>query len=116
MCSEHTTRQSRKAGFENEPTEFLITANLNQGNSGGPIFSVDGRILGIAVAKLDKTKYLRENDSIPEDVNIGIKGQEIRLFMGYKEPPSADARPIMNAREAYSRLRSKVVLIVAIDE
>ena len=107
---------SKEAGFQNESSEFLITANLNQGNSGGPIFSVDGRVLGIAVAKLDKTKFLKENKSIPEDVNIGIKGQEVRRFLGFKQSPSSDARPIMSPRDAYSALRSKVVLIVAIDE
>lgn len=107
---------SKEAGFRNEKAEFLITANLNQGNSGGPIFSVDGRVLGIAVAKLDKTKFLKENDSIPEDVNIGIKGQEVRRFLDVKQLPSSDARPIMSPRDAYTALRSKVVLIVAIDE
>ena len=107
---------SKEAGFRNEATEFLITANLNQGNSGGPIFSVDGRVLGIAVAKLDKTKFLKENDSIPEDVNIGIKGLEVRRFLGFNQSPSSDARPIMSPRDAYSALRSKVVLVVAIDE
>ena len=107
---------SKEAGFRNEASEFLITANLNRGNSGGPIFSVDGRVLGIAVAKLDKTKFLKENNSIPEDINIGIQGKEVRRFLGFKHSPTSDARPIMSARDAYSSLRSKVVLVVAIDE
>ena len=107
---------SKEAGFENEPTEFLITANLNQGNSGGPIFSVDGRVLGIAVAKLDKFKFLEADKSIPEDVNIGIKGKEVRRFMEISKAPSNDARPILTPRDAYTELRGKVVLIVAIDE
>ena len=107
---------SKGAGFSNEPTEFLITANLNQGNSGGPIFSVDGRVLGIAVAKLDKVKFLEADKSIPEDVNIGIKGKEVRRFMDVSTAPSNDARPILAPRDAYSELRGKVVLIVAIDE
>ena len=51
---------SKEAGFQNEASEFLITANLNRGNSGGPIFSVDGRVLGIAVAKLDKPNSLKK--------------------------------------------------------
>ena len=73
-------------------------------------------MLGIAVAKLDKTKFLKENNSIPEDVNIGIKGKEVRRFLGFEHSPTSDARPIMSARDACSSLRSKVVLVVAIDE
>ena len=98
---------SKGAGFSNEPTEFLITANLNQGNSGGPIFSVDGRVLGIAVAKLDKVKFLEADKSIPEDVNIGIKGKEVRRFMDVSTAPSNDARPILAPRDAYSELRER---------
>jgi serine protease Do len=107
---------SKEAGFGNKTTEFLVTANLNQGNSGGPIFSVDGRVLGIAVAKLDKSKYQQENQFIPEDVNIGIKGREIRRFMDIQGLPSTDSRPVLSPRDAYSQLRARVVLIVAIDD
>jgi serine protease Do len=67
---------SKEAGFGDMPNHFLLTANLNEGNSGGPIFSRDGRVLGIAVAKLDKTKVLETTGMLPEDVNVGIKGQE----------------------------------------
>jgi len=36
--------------------------------------------------------------------------------LGFNQSPSSDARPIMSPRDAYSALRSKVVLVVAIDE
>ena len=107
---------SKEAGFGDTPNHFLVTANLNQGNSGGPIFGRDGRVLGIAVAKLDKAKVLEATGMLPEDVNVGIKGQEIRRFLRSKIPPSTDARPVMSPREAYSNLRSQVVLVVSIDD
>ena len=107
---------SKEAGFGDMPNHFLVTANLNQGNSGGPIFSRDGRVLGIAVAKLDKTKILEATGMLPEDVNVGIKGQEVRRFLRSNQLPSVDARPVMTPREAYSKLRSQVVLIVSIDD
>ena len=107
---------SKEAGFGDMPNHFLMTANLNQGNSGGPIFSRDGRVLGIAVAKLDKTKVLETTGLLPEDVNVGIKGQEVRRFLRANQSPSNDPRPAMSPREAYSKLRSQVVLIVTIDD
>lgn len=107
---------SKESGFDDDFSEFLITANLNQGNSGGPIFAPDGRVLGIAVAKLDKTLFLEENDTIPEDVNIGIKGREIRRFLDYTGPINREPRKILSARDAYSQLRSQVVFIVAVDD
>ena len=107
---------SKQAGFDDEISEFLITANLNQGNSGGPIFSTDGRVLGIAVAKLDKSSFFRDNETIPEDVNVGIKGSELRRFVDYRGPLNNEPLPILTPREAYRQLRSKVVFIVAVDD
>lgn len=107
---------SKEAGFGDMPNHFLVTANLNQGNSGGPIFGRDGRVLGIAVGKLDKTKILEATGMLPEDVNVGIKGQEVRRFLRSNVQPNLEPRPVMSPREAYSQLRSQVVLIVSIDD
>ena len=63
-----------------DPGTFQITAKLNQGNSGGPIFSREGNILGIAVAKIDKSLMLQEEGMIPEDVNFGIPVSRIDLL------------------------------------
>ena len=107
---------SKEAGFGDMQNHFLVTASVNQGNSGGPIFSQDGRVLGIAVAKLDKARYLETTGSLPEDVNVGIKGAEIRRFLRSSQRPSEDSRPALSPREAYSKLRSQVVLVVSIDD
>ena len=68
--------------IRDSPGTFQITAKLNQGNSGGPIFSREGNILGIAVAKIDKTLMLQEEGMIPEDVNFGIPVSRIDLLTG----------------------------------
>lgn len=107
---------SKGSGFGDRSSEFLITANLNQGNSGGPIYGVDGRILGIAVAKLDKTKMLKETGDIPEDVNIGIKGSQIRRFLALESPPRQTRGDSLTPRQAYSQLRRQVVMVVSIDD
>ena len=71
---------SKNTGMNDDPGTFQITAKLNQGNSGGPIFSREGNILGIAVAKIDKTLILQEEGMIPEDVNFGIPSKRIELL------------------------------------
>ena len=49
-----------------------LTSKLNQGNSGGPIFSDQGDIIGVAVGKIDKAYLLENQGTIPEDVNFAI--------------------------------------------
>jgi S1-C subfamily serine protease len=73
---------SKSTGMYDDPGTFQITAKLNQGNSGGPIFSKEGNILGIAVAKIDKTLMLQEEGTIPEDVNFGIPVSRIERLIG----------------------------------
>jgi serine protease Do len=73
---------SKSTGMYDDPNTFQITAKLNQGNSGGPIFTREGNILGIAVAKIDKTLMLQEEGMIPEDVNFGIPSNRIEALTG----------------------------------
>ena len=74
---------SKDSGMNDDPGFFQITAKLNSGNSGGPIFSEEGNIIGIAVMKLDKTLMLQEAGTIPEDVNFGIPSTRIEKLTGY---------------------------------
>lgn len=49
-----------------------VDVPLNEGNSGGPIVGRDARVVGVAVAKLDAVKMLREQGIIPERINFAI--------------------------------------------
>ena len=51
---------SKNRGFGELPGQFQITAPMNKGNSGGPIFNVNGEIVGISVAVLDKVTIMKE--------------------------------------------------------
>ena len=95
-----------------------MKAKVADGRSGDVEVSicVDGRVPGIAIEKLDTFQFLKTDKSIPEDVNIGIKGKEVRHLMEISPALRIGARPILSPRNAYSKLRGKVVLIVAIDE
>lgn len=72
---------SKDTGMKDDPAQFQITAKLNSGNSGGPIISSEGNIVGIAVSKLDKTDMLVAEGKIPEDVNFGININRVEEFL-----------------------------------
>ena len=42
---------SSKSGFQGDVTSYQITAPVQQGNSGGPLFDSKGNIIGIINAK-----------------------------------------------------------------
>ena len=64
-------------GFKDNVNEIQIDAAINSGNSGGPIISEDGYLVGVSVAGLDKSKT--------ESVNFGIKASSLEQFLNVNE-------------------------------
>jgi hypothetical protein len=60
---------------------FQIDADINSGNSGGPIVDRKGNAVGIAVMKLNREKALEELGSVPEGFNFAVNAMmAIGLF------------------------------------
>jgi len=69
-------------GGGNDTTRLQIDATINPGNSGGPIVDkVNGSLVGVAVAKLNKD-FTKEVFGIEgENTNYGIKASQVRDFL-----------------------------------
>lgn len=60
-------------GPEKTPRYFQISAPLQAGNSGGPLFDEQGNLVGIVAAKLDSIATLALTGDLPQNVNYAIK-------------------------------------------
>ena len=103
---------SKTSGFGEMAGEFQITAKMNKGNSGGPIFNDKGQIIGISVGKLNKNEILKKDGFIPEDVNIGISGPVVLNFLNMPIKASIQEEIKYDATEIYEFMRPSVVFIV----
>lgn len=72
---------SALAGMRNDQRDLQISAPIQPGNSGGPVFDANGRIAGIAVGTLDTVQMARAIGVVPENVNFAIKADEARQFL-----------------------------------
>ena len=72
---------SSLTGIGNNYSNIQIDAALQPGNSGGPILNDRGNVVGVAVAKLDLKKVLKNFGVIPEDTNFGIKSNVVRNLL-----------------------------------
>jgi hypothetical protein len=72
---------SSLTGIGNDFSNFQMDAALQSGNSGGPVLDDMGNVVGVAVAKLDAMKMLKDTGSIPENTNFGIKANVVKSVL-----------------------------------
>lgn len=72
---------SSLSGLLNDTRLLQITAAIQPGNSGGPLLSSTGEIVGVVAAKLNALKVARATGSIPENINFAIKTGALRDFL-----------------------------------
>jgi S1-C subfamily serine protease len=64
------------AGVRNDPNNFQISAEVQPGNSGGPMLDLQGNVVGVVVSKLDNRRV--EN---VDNVNFAVKGEAAQAFL-----------------------------------
>jgi len=64
---------SSKSGVQDDPRSLQISAQVQPGSSGSPLFDSDGNVVGIIVATLDAATAYRLSSAIPQNVNYAIK-------------------------------------------
>src|SRR5579859_1532589 len=72
---------SSLSGMLNDTRFLQISAAVQPGNSGGPLFDTSGDVVGVVSGKLDALKIARYTGSIPENINFAIKTGALRDFL-----------------------------------
>ena len=104
---------SSNYGYMESESQFQVTAKMNPGNSGGPVFNKKGEVIGVAVAKLDKAAVEKASGKMPEDVNFALKGAKILDLANYDVAGRKDGASVnLDAEEIYARKRPAVVVVV----
>jgi len=101
---------SKRTGLKDDPTTFQVTAKVNKGNSGGPVFDMRGNVVGITVGKLDTKKITEDQGFVPEDVNFAIHVDRLPKMIGVAGS-TEEQRPELSAEELYQAMIGKVVMV-----
>jgi S1-C subfamily serine protease len=64
------------AGIRNDPNTIQISAEVQPGNSGGPLLDMQGHVVGVVVAKLDSRRVQNV-----DNVNFAVRGEAAQAFL-----------------------------------
>jgi serine protease Do len=69
------------AGIADDSRMLQISAPVQPGNSGGPLLSQTGGVIGVISSKLDALKVETVTKDIPQNVNFAIKTSAVVAFL-----------------------------------
>ena len=69
------------AGLGDDSRYLQISAPVQPGNSGGPLFDRNGNVVGIVVSKLNAINIASSTGDIPQNVNFAIKASVAMAFL-----------------------------------
>ena len=72
---------SALAGMRNDKHVLQMTAPVQPGSSGGPLFDASGHLVGVVVTKLNARIVAEETGDIPQNVNFAVKATVLQDFL-----------------------------------
>jgi S1-C subfamily serine protease len=111
-------RVNALSGIAGDPRYLQMSAQIQPGNSGGPLFDRHGAVVGVVTATLDPKQTFGSAGYLPQNVNYAIKSdvllRTLRKALGPeyepREAPRGDAPPLS---ELVDRAEGSVVMVLA---
>jgi len=72
---------SALTGLNDDRANFQISAQIQPGNSGGPVINRSGEVVGVVVSMADDRYFSRQSGVNPQNVNFAIAGKVILTFL-----------------------------------
>lgn len=102
---------TKATGMQDAPEMFQLSAKMNKGNSGGAVVDLRGRVVGVAMGKLDTVKIMQSGGFLPEDINFAIHVNRLKPLGVQSGSNEKGALADMSLEEIYQRFIGSVVMI-----
>ena len=107
-------RSDRNESFDNG--YFQFSAEVQQGNSGGPIFSPDGLVVGMVQKKLNALSVAEKTNDLPVNVSYGLKSSEVVNFLvgtpAQANVSSLSLRTVLRPYQVFAQHQGSIFAVV----
>jgi len=99
--------------------DFQFSAEVQKGNSGGPVLAPDGTVIGVVRAKLNALSIAEKTRDLPQNVNYALKSTPLIGFLKAAGVPFEQRAPDLGGSyrpfETFRRVERAVFAVVARD-
>ena len=82
------------AGIQDDPRFFQMSVAIQPGNSGGPLVTPAGNIVGLIAMRLNDMNVLEAVGSLPQNVNYAVKSSCILTFLRALPAVAGKLKPV----------------------
>ncbi len=107
---------SALAGPRDDPSILQTTVSIQPGNSGGPLLTKTGEVVGIITFTLSSVASLENAGELPQNVNFAVRSHllaELLRSVRMLPKPSDEVRPSRELPDVVSATQDSVVMVLA---
>lgn len=99
------------SGIQGDIRYFQIDVPIQPGNSGGPLITDEGQIIGVVTASLNQINVLKATGALPQNVNYAVKSEYFQPLLRFAKIQQQPSKPISGALKDPSSYEPSVVFI-----
>ena len=99
------------SGIQGDIRYFQIDVPIQPGNSGGPLITDDGQVIGIITASLNQINVLKATGALPQNVNYAVKSEYIQPLLQFAKVQQKPSKPTAGALKDPSSYEASVAFI-----
>ena len=99
------------SGIEDDPRFYQISIPIQPGNSGGPLFNKNGKVIGIVTSTLNNTYLLLKKAVISQNVNFALKIDYLKPILPKNNQFENGENSLADAEMIMRKYKSSVVFL-----
>ena len=72
---------SALSGIKDDPTRYQISVPIQPGNSGGPLITTNGLVVGVTSATINAVAVMLSREYVPQNINYAVKSVYLKILL-----------------------------------